>query len=437
MDKICRLPRPPTQLFAKNRTRLFAALEKRVTGPFLVHVEGGKQKLRNADVDLVFRQESDFLWLTGCDYPDCSIVLDSVGKKAILFVPKPDERYAVWHGTPETLEQIKSKFGIDVQYDEDKMKMFGMQNKMRLVLELSAKEPAGVMGPTSVLRTVINELRSIKTEEEIALMKAISKVSSDAHAHVMKIVTPGSYEFQLESEFYNYCGIRGMRHQAYLPIVGTGKNGAVLHYMTNTDEIKDGDLVLIDAGGELSGYASDITRTFPANGKFTPLQKEVYEIVLNCQKKCIERIKPGLDFNLELKVLAEEFLLEGLLKAEFIQGPMVMLKRNKIARVFMPHGLGHLLGLDVHDTSMYPKVPLAEGMIVTIEPGIYFNGYLIDEAFKNEEVVKFLNTKKIEKCRNFGGIRIEDDILVTKDGYENLTVIAKETSEIEAIMAST
>jgi len=218
--------------------------------------------------------------------------------------------------------------------------------------------------------------------------------------------------------------------------VGTGLNSAILHYNENTALIKDGDFIVVDAGCEYLGYASDITRSYPANGKFSDEQKVVYSIVLNAQKQLVAEVKPGLEFR-ELALHAKKYLIEGLIKAEFLQNcSCAEASAADMLGLFMPHGLGHLLGLDVHDVSIYPETPLQPGMVITIEPGIYFNNFLIDKYLKDETKRKFLNVPLLEKFRNFGGVRIEDDVLVTQDGSHCLTHLAvKEIKEIEQIMA--
>jgi len=251
---------------------------------------------------------------------------------------------------------------------------------------------------------------------------------------LMKKCEVGLTELQLESLFVHFTSWRGCRQQAYVPIVGTGTNGALLHYNSNSAMIKNGDLIVIDAGCEYMGYASDITRTFPANGKFTEAQKIVYNIVLNTQKQLISNIRPGLDFRV-LSQFAKVFLWEGLIQAKFITATKEDALTAGLSNLFMPHGLGHLLGLDVHDTSIYPETPLISGMVITIEPGIYFNDYLIDKYINDSSKNKYLNVPLLESYRNFGGIRIEDDILVTDNGPICLTHLApKEINQIEQIM---
>jgi len=243
------------------------------------------------------------------------------------------------------------------------------------------------------LEDALFDSRAVKNSYEIEIMKEAARISASAHVDVMKKCKPGFYEYQLESIFGYFCSFNGCRFQAYRTIVGSGKNGAILHYSQNSRKIENGDLIVIDAGCEFLCYAADITRTFPANGKFSENQKIIYEIVLNAQKKIISDVAPGLEFRV-LSSKATTYLLEGLIEAKFITCSVQEAIARRFEYLFMPHGLGHLLGLDVHDTSIYPRTPLKTGMIITIEPGIYFNPCLIDNYSADPEKRKFLNIEK-------------------------------------------
>eukprot|EP01126_Amoeba_proteus_P032820 TRINITY_DN3204_c0_g1_i4.p2 TRINITY_DN3204_c0_g1~~TRINITY_DN3204_c0_g1_i4.p2 ORF type:complete len:257 (+),score=55.59 TRINITY_DN3204_c0_g1_i4:878-1648(+) len=255
----------------------------------------------------------------------------------------------------------------------------------------------------------------------------------------MKNCKPGLREFQLASLFHYYTSWRGCFHDAYLTIVGSGKNSAILHYNRNSEIIKDGDLVLVDAGCEYFCYASDITRTFPSNGKFSQDQKMIYGIVLNVQKELISMVIPGRDFR-NLCSKASELLVEGLIEVGIIHSctSSEAIKKG-LDRIFMPHGLGHLMGLDVHDTTIYPKVPLVENMVITMEPGLYFNKFLVERAVEDKEKASYLNHEVVKRMvDSVGGVRIEDVLVVVNDGALVLSrFVPKEIEEIEKLMCKT
>eukprot|EP01121_Diplochlamys_sp_Union-15-3_P011833 TRINITY_DN3469_c0_g1_i1.p1 TRINITY_DN3469_c0_g1~~TRINITY_DN3469_c0_g1_i1.p1 ORF type:complete len:260 (+),score=36.91 TRINITY_DN3469_c0_g1_i1:871-1650(+) len=245
------------------------------------------------------------------------------------------------------------------------------------------------------------------------------------------------YEYDLESYFLYLCYNCGLRQQSYIPIVASGPNGAVLHYNKNTRAIEKDDILLIDAGAEAGvygGYGSDITRTYPIRGKFSADQAEVYNIVLETQNAVINQIKDGFPFSIAIETV-QNVTLQGLLKAGFIRGEMDDLINNNILGIFLPHGVSHYLGLDVHDADrITANTVLRTGHYLTVEPGVYFNNLLIDLAYNNSAQLPLLVPEKINKFRNFGGVRIEDDILVTETGYKFLSLAPREISDIEAFM---
>jgi len=272
---------------------------------------------------------------------------------------------------------------------------------------------------------------------------------------MMKAVRPGMYEYQLESIFKHHVYYHGgCRHLGYCCIAATGCNSSVLHYghaeAPNDKRILDGDLCLFDMGGEYNCYTSDITTTFPANGKFTDDQKLVYNAVLRANQAVFKTAKPGVSW-VDMHLLAQRTILEHLKEGSLIKGDVDEMMKINLGAVFMPHGLGHFMGLDVHDVNGYPPGSkridkaslrnlrttrvLQAGMVITIEPGCYFNDVLLDAALKNPEQSKFLVPSVIDRFRNSGGVRIEDDVLITENGVENLSPVPREIGEIEALMA--
>jgi Xaa-Pro dipeptidase len=277
-------------------------------------------------------------------------------------------------------------------------------------------------------------------------MKRANEVSGKAHVEVMRRARAGMKEYQVQSIFEASCLSDGLKHLAYPSIVAAGRNGAVLHYHANNAELKDGDLLLIDAGAENRGYAADITRTFPVNGRFTQRQKDIYSIVLETQKRCIEWARPGI-VSAELHVRSMTIIAEGLKDLGILKGEVTGLVEGGAVRLFYPHGLTHTLGLDVHDTlggkkRVMPnptKVPvrfvakLEPGFVITMEPGIYFIDALLKDPGLRKKHKSSVDFAKAETFLDFGGVRIEDDVVVQEDGPPmNLTSVPKEIKDVEA-----
>ncbi len=404
-------------------------LAKRLSGQGIVHLPGGKPVARNFDVEYAFRQNSDFLYMTGVEEPGCHLVLD--GAREILFVPRVDAHHRVWEGNVPGPAEAKRLFGVDrVMYaDELKKALRGRRS----------------VAPAK-LRDALDEMRAVKTEGELALMRRANAVSGAAHAAVMKAARPGMREYELQAIFDSACVKAGLKHLAYPSIVAAGVNSAVLHYRKNDAPLRAGDLLLIDAGAELGGYAADITRTFPINGKFTRRQRDVYSIVLAAQKECIGMARPGV-ISADLHVLSMRVIAEGLKSLGLLKGDTDGLVENGAVRLFYPHGLTHMLGLDVHDVTggkrrVLPnptKVPvrfvakLEPGFVITMEPGIYFIEALLKDPALRRKHKGSVNFTKADAFLDFGGIRIEDDVVISAKGAaENLTDVPKEIEAIEA-----
>lgn len=312
---------------------------------------------------------------------------------------------------------------------------------------------------TEHLHPVLSECRVFKAPEEVELLKYVSRISSQAHVAVMRACRPGVMEYQLESTFLHHCYFHGgCRQPSYTSICATGKNSAVLHYghagAPNDAEIRDGDMVLCDMGGEYHGYAADITCSFPANGKFTPTQAAIYNGVLDAHQSVIKAMRPGVAWP-EMHRLAETKILSALVGAGFLRGDVGEMMAAQLGGVFMPHGLGHLLGIDTHDVGGYrkgdPAVPprpegpgisklrtariMAPGMMMTVEPGCYFCEYLLRKAFDDPALAGFLVRDKLEAHLQFGGVRIEDNVLITAHGAESFTDVPRTVEEVEEVMA--
>ena len=290
--------------------------------------------------------------------------------------------------------------------------------------EVRGRVRTGVTSPEQIIdiRSVLDTMRLVKDDHELALMRRAAAISSAAHARAMARTRPGWYEYQVEAELMHEFLHGGAQAVAYGSIVASGPNACVLHYRENNRQLVDGDLLLIDAGCEYQGYASDITRTFPVNGKFTPAQKAIYELVLEAQLACLATVKPGAPFH-DYHKAAERVLAQGLIDLKLIAGPLDKALEEGTYKRFYMHRAGHWLGLDVHDAGLYQvkgeSMLLRPGMVLTVEPGCYIRA-------ADDIPPEFRDV----------GVRIEDDILVTALGYENLTAATPKTvAEVEAACA--
>jgi Xaa-Pro aminopeptidase len=436
---------PPSE-FKRRRKQLMGMM-----GPqSIAIVPAALEVIRNRDVHYPYRQSSDFYYLTGFAEPDALAVLVP-GRKAaeyILFCRPRDEAKELWDGARAGLEGARKAFGADDAFPIEDLDdilpgllepcarvyyPIGSQPELdrRLVgwvNGIRANSRAGIAGPLELvaLDHYLHELRLYKGRSELGAMRAAARISVAAHKRVMRAAHPGLWEYQLEAEFIHECVRRGGRTQAYPPIVGSGANACVLHYVDNGHPLREGDLVLVDAGCEYQYYASDITRTFPVCGEFNEAQKALYEVVLSAQLAAIAKAVPGNHWQ-DPHTAAVEALTRGLVELGILKGThrsVPKLIREEKYKPFYMHRTGHWLGMDVHDVGDY-KVDgewrlLEPGMALTIEPGLYV------PAGSEGVPERYCNT----------GIRIEDDLVVTESGHEILTEGAPKTvSEIEAWMA--
>lgn len=429
--------------FARRRKNLMAQMEP----DSIAIVPAAKETIRNRDVDYPFRQDSDFYYLTGFAEPDAVLVLMPARKHGqyILFCRDRDPRMELWNGYRAGPEGACSDYGADDAFpvgDIDDILPGLIEGRERVYYAMGrhAEFDHRVMKWVNVIRSqvrtgahppgefldldhLLHDLRLYKSAAEIRVMKRAGQISAAAHIRAMQTCKPGIGEFQLEAEIQYEFGRNGARFPAYNSIVGAGKNACILHYTENSGTVKDGDLVLIDAGCELEHYAADITRTFPANGKFSKEQKALYELVLKSQLAAIKTIKPGNHWN-QSHDATVKVITKGLVELGLLKGTVSKLIEKEAYKDFYMHRAGHWLGMDVHDVGDY-KVGdewrvLEEGMAMTVEPGIYV-------APDNKKVAK--------KWRGIG-IRIEDDVVVTKTGCDVLTKnVPKTVKEIEALMS--
>lgn len=444
-------------MYHEHRTKLYQLFSE--THQSLIFLSGAKVMYRyNTDYEFAFRQESNFWYLTGVNEPDCAAILDIDAKEFHLFVPKRDAQYAVWHGYVKSLEQYRKEYSPDhIHYIDDLERVLlelspthvFCQNTDDANLIQSLKAPVNT--DYEALVNALIDARVIKTEGELNCLHTASEINSKAYEAVIRQWKPGMYEYEAKALFTQVQLAHGLQQDAYNGIYASGPNAAILHYVSNTSQTQDGDLFLIDAGFEYQGYASDFSRTFPVNGRFSADQAAVYDAVLAAQNEVISAIKPGVKME-DLHMLAARTMMQGLLDMGVVNGRLDELMEANIFALFFPHGLGHFLGLDTHDVGGYPKGveridrpgifylrarrELEAGMVVTIEPGIYFVPAVLEPALEDESKKVFLNTEKIQSLLTFGGVRIEDNIVVTENGHENLTHIVKERQSIEDLMKS-
>lgn len=412
-------------------------------------IPAAHEATRSYDTEFRFRQDSDFWYLTGFPEPDAVAVIDPTSKSPYtLYVRPRDVEMETWFGRRQGTEGAVKNYGADKAFSIDKFnddlaklldgheklyyrfavdkaldqKILHYLSTQRVRRLKTAYPPHTIVDPTIIL----GEMRLHKTDEEVGMMQRAADIAAEAHVLAMKKVKPGMNEFQVESLIESYMREKGASGVAYNSIVGGGDNATILHYVENNMPLKDGDLILIDAGAEYQGYASDITRTFPVNGKYSKPQREVYDVVLDVQEQCVEYTKTGNTVK-KRQEFSIELLTEGMKKLGLLKGKTNDLIKKKQYMKYYMHGVGHYLGLDVHDAGRYftdqtakNSKPFAPGMVLTVEPGLY-----IPPDDKSAPA----------KYRGIG-IRIEDDVLVTENGNLNLTSrVPKDPDEIEAIMA--
>lgn len=430
--------------FKTRRRALMAQMEPNS----IALLNAAPARLRNADTAYPYRQSSDFFYLTGFTEAQSLLVLVPGRKQGetILFCQEKDPRKELWDGKLMGPEAAKEELLIDDAYpiaDLDDILPGLIEGRDRIyysmgkdshfdeqvmawvkVIRNKSKLGAHPPGEFLMLDPLLHEMRLIKSKSEIQRMERAAKISAEAHKRAMASCSPGKYEYELEAELLYAFTRNGSRAPAYTSIVAAGDNACILHYIENDSQIKEGDLILIDAGCEYDHYASDITRTFPASGRFSDEQKAIYEIVLRAQEAAIDAVKPGAAWDEPHRAAVKE-ITRGLVKLGLLEGKPAQLIKDEAYKDFYMHRVGHWIGMDVHDVGDY-KIDehwrlLEPGMVTTIEPGIYISP-------KNRRVEK--------KWRGIG-VRIEDDVLVTRQGNRVLSKgIPKTVAEIEKFMAA-
>ncbi len=420
----------PMEEFAQRRAKVFEQMQE--DSLFLVFSD--IEHRRNDGCDYPFRQDSYFWYLTGFNEPNSALLLrkQQGEQQAIIFVRPSDKLLEIWNGRRLGVDNAPQTLLVDTAYaiDEFVPQFKNLAQKQTVLYYAPKQQPWGdaLLEQSAVeflsvfnWKPMLGEMRLLKSENEIVLMQQAGQISALAHIKAMQQTRPNRLEYEVESEILHEFNRFGARYPSYNSIIAGGENACILHYSENDMPLRNGDLVLIDAGCEFAMYAGDITRTFPVNGKFSEAQKAIYEIVLQAQKCAIELLVPGSS----IAKANEEVIrikTEGLVRLGILKGDVDALIEQKAYREFYMHGLGHWLGLDVHDVGEYGENrdrTLEPGMVLTVEPGLYLSKDAdIPEQYKGI------------------GIRIEDNLLITEYGNKNLTSAApKEIADIEKVMA--
>jgi Xaa-Pro aminopeptidase len=428
----------------ERRGRLIAAMRAQ-TGGGIAAIPTAPEAIRNADTHYPYRPDSHFYYLCGFPEPEAVVVLVAAAQagesRQVLFCRDRDPEREIWDGFRYGPDAAREVFAFDEAYSiaelgpklgdwtADRPALYtplGLYASWdRLITEtlneVRARVRTGVAVPETLVdvRAPIAAMRLVKDAEEISLMRRAAEISGSAHRRAMARARPGWFEYQVEAELAHEFLRSGAQAAAYPPIVASGPNACILHYRDNNRELQANELLLIDAGCELDGYASDITRTFPVGGRFSAPQKAVYELVLATQLACIEAVAPGRAFH-DYHRVAERTLAQGLIDLKLCQGSLDAVLESGAYKQFYMHRAGHWLGLDVHDVGLYRieggSRTLEPGMVLTVEPGCYIRAAdNVPEEFWDI------------------GVRIEDDVLVTATGGENLTgAVPKTLSDVEA-----
>ncbi|RAL48801.1 hypothetical protein DM860_001121 [Cuscuta australis] len=471
-------PEVPNELYVINREKLIKSLRGHLSSSSRPHqgfvfLQGGEEQSRYCtDHDDLFRQESYFAYLFGVKEPGFYGAIDVATGDSMLFAPRLPDSYAVWLGKIKPLSYFKEKYRVNKVFYTDEivhvlLDLYKEKGNPLLFLlhglntdSNKLSKPADFQGidrfkiDMNTLHPILAECRVLKSDLELALIQFANDISSEAHIEIMRNIKVGMKEYQLESMFLHHTYFfGGCRHCSYTCICATGENSSVLHYghaaAPNDKILQDGDMALLDMGAEYHFYASDITCSYPVNGKFTPDQALIYNAVLDAHDAVISTLKPGICW-VDMHKLAEKVILESLKKGNLLEGDVETMMGERLGAVFMPHGLGHFLGIDTHDVGGYlkgaerPKEPglnslrtsreLSEGMVITVEPGCYFIEALLLPAMESSKTSKFFK-HEINRFRGSGGVRIESDVRITTNGCINMTKCPRKIEDIEAVMA--
>ncbi|KAK3678403.1 hypothetical protein LTR78_001700 [Recurvomyces mirabilis] len=472
------LPPPPTGKYtAKSHCRRVAKWIADNGGPSsgIVYVEGQSMKMTEArkvklglppQLTTTERQRRHFYYLTGCDLPDCFFAYDIAADKSTLWIPPVDPEYVMWAGMPLLKEEALERYDVDEVLTSDELQsgksLLNMLSKQEtIIMVIKDRADLAIFHADEVqkqkpkidydwTRKAIEACRVVKDDHEIAMIRHANVVSSYAHEQILAAVKHAKNERELNAVFVMHCHANGCREQAYGCICASGTNASTLHYVHNDMPLQGRLNLLIDAGCEYNCYCSDITRTFPLDGKFTKESREVYDLVLHMQTECMKLIRAGVlweDVHMRAHTLAAEGLRElGIIEKKLSTSEIL---DSHVTTRFFPHGLGHYLGMDTHDVGgnanyedpnpffAYLRIrgKLPAGAVVTNEPGIYFRQYPMEQELKDGKWDGIVDQDVLKRYWDVGGVRIEDDILVKEDGCENLTTVKSDWHYIESAVS--
>lgn len=481
-------PKVPMSMHRANRERLCAALRasKEVPAEACVVLKGGDElPVYDTDTNWDFKQESNFQYLFGVKEPGCMAALRVKDAKAVLFVPQLAKEYQAWFGPIKPPAWFQRAYAVDEAdfvenvaaalealgekqqpppllffkggKDGDPREGENRDSGLRLpepVFEGLERFAVSAVG-SQALWDALNECRAVKSADELRILKYVNDVSSRAHVETMRAVRAGQREHLAEATFKFHAATRGCFRVGYGCICGSGPRNAILHYghpaEPNPELVPEGSLRLLDMGAEYHCYSADVTCTFPVSGRFSDSQRVVYEAVWAAVLAVERSIKPGVSYK-DMHRLAQRTLLEQMRACGLLVGTVEEMLQKGLMFYFMPHGLGHMLGLDVHDVGGYPPGAfrkddpsvrenlrlgreLKQGFVLTVEPGFYFIDYLIEEVRSDPVLSAFVNWERLEALREVGGVRIEDDVVVTATGCRVLTCVPRTVGEIEAVLA--
>ncbi|MCJ1237317.1 hypothetical protein MMC14_005302 [Varicellaria rhodocarpa] len=431
-------------------------LKKKSNVHGVIYLEGQKTHMfEDSDEAMPFRQRRNFYYLSGCDLPDSYLAYNIETTHLTLFIPPIDPDDVIWSGLPLSPAEARKIYNVDDVRLTSEVNAFiesqsfpkdciwTIQDQVSSSTNLSTFTHRN----SSLLKSAIEECRVVKDAYEIALIRKANSISTIAHTAVLRAAKHAKNERELAAIFLERCLANGATDQAYPPIVASGTNAATLHYVKNNTALWGQANLLLDAAGQYSCYAADITRTFPLGGSFTHESRQIYDIVLRMQTECTGMLKAGVLWD-DVHARAHEIAIEGLLNIGILKGNKVDIFNARTSVAFFPHGLGHYLGLDTHDTgghanyddadSMYRYLRvrghLPAGSVITVEPGIYFCRFIIEPYLKDPKQSQYIDEGVLFDYWQVGGVRIEDNVLVMEEGWENLTTAVKERTEVENVM---
>ncbi|PHH69329.1 hypothetical protein CDD80_6824 [Ophiocordyceps camponoti-rufipedis] len=453
----------PAKAHAQRVVKLLREAKPDASG--VLYLEGRATRMQeDNDSPEPFRQRRHFYYLTGCNLADCRFAYDMAADHSVLFIPPIDPDDVLWSGLPVSPDEAVARYEVDeVRYTTDvNATLARLAGRQKLDSKGTTTTVFAVAGHVSdavtflefdatdltAVKAAVDRARVVKDDHEVAMMRKANHISGLAHAAVVRRARHAELERELEAAFLERCVSLGAPVMAYHPILAAGRAAATLHYVDNDAHLGGKLNLLIDAGAEWNNYASDITRTFPLSGTFSKESRAIYDIVLKMQTECIGLVKAGALWD-DIHLHAHDIAIDGLLSLGLLKGDKREILKARTSAAFFPHGLGHYLGMDTHDVGGNPNPQdkdvlfrylrlrgrIPAGSVVTVEPGIYFCDFILKPYLDDPVHGKYIDKAVLDKYWDVGGVRIEDNVLVTETGCENLTTAVKQPAEIEALVA--